>query len=117
MGIGAAAGSTIKDCTASQNAGDGIRVRGGSLVSGNTCHLNGYNGDGAGIHVSGPDNRIDGNNVTENDRGIDVNESGSFIVRNSARGNGTNYVIAAGNDLGTIRLTPVGAGAWDNFEF
>ena len=81
------------------------------------CDNNGYGGDGAGISVEFNDNRIDSNNVVNNDRGIDVDASGNLIVRNSASGNTTDYDIATGNNTGTIQTTPVGAGAWDNFEF
>ena len=117
VGIYAGNGSTVKDCTASENESDGIRIPGDCTVSGNTCDGNGKNGDGAGIHSTSTDNRIDGNNVTDNDRGIDVDIYGSLIIRNSASGNATDYAIAADNDVGTIQTTPVGAGAWDNFRF
>jgi len=117
VGIYAGNGSTVKDCTASENEGDGIRIPGDCVVSGNTCDGNGNNGDGAGIHSTSTDNRIDGNNVTDTDRGIDVDTYGSLIIRNSASGNTTDYDIAANNDVGTIQTTPVGAGAWDDFSF
>ena len=56
--------------------------------------------------------------MVQNDNlGIDVNHSGNLIVRNSASENATSYSIVGGNDVGTIRTSPVGAGAWDNFEF
>ena len=117
VGIYAGNGSTVKDCTTSENEGDGIRIPGDCVVSGNTCDGNGKNGDGAGIHSTSTDNRIDGNNVTDTVRGIDVDTYGSLIIRNSASGNTTDYDIAADNDVGTIQTTPVGAGAWDNFRF
>ena len=53
--------------------------------------------DGAGIHVTGRANRIDGNTVTRNDRGIDVDAGGNLVVRNDASLNTTNYDIVAGN--------------------
>ena len=88
---------------------------------GNTCDHNGHNStlEVAGIRVIGSGNRIDGNNVTSNAYyGIDVIGAGNIIVRNTASGNTiSNYHFAAGNDIGTIQTTPVGAGAWDNFEF
>lgn len=117
VGIYADNGSTIKDCTATLNQGDGIRVYLDSVVSGNACDSNGYNGDGAGIHATGSDNRIEGNNMTDNDRGLNVDIAGNLIVRNSASGNSLNYDIISGNDTGTIQTSPVGAGAWDNFSF
>ena len=111
---------TIRNCTASGNNGDGIRVEHNCTVAENTAGENGQGvlySYGSGIHTTGSDNRIDGNNVIGNDRGIDVDSTGSLIVRNSASGNSTQFSIAAGNDVGTIQTTPVGAGAWDNFEF
>lgn len=116
-GIYANSGSTVKDCSAFANKGDGIVVSYASSVVGNTCCLNGKNGDGAGIRASQYGNRIDSNNITSNDRGIAVDTAGNIIVRNTARGNTTNYDPGTGNDTGTIRTSPVGAGAWDNFSF
>ena len=118
IGIGVASSAIVKNCSSYANYGDGIKLSGDCLVEGNTCDGNGVGGaDGAGIHSTSSDNRIDGNTVTDNDRGIDVDSSGNLIVRNSASGNSTQYSIAAGNDTGTIQITPVGAGAWDNFNF
>ena len=118
IGIGVASSAIVKNCSSYANYGDGIKVSGDCLVEGNTCDGNGLgSSDGAGIHSTSTDNRIDGNTVTDNDRGIDVDSSGSLIVRNSASGNGTQYSIAAGNDTGAIKTTPVGADAWDNFSF
>jgi parallel beta-helix repeat protein len=110
-------GGVVKDCRVAWNQGDGILVGNNSLVSGNVCYGIGNGGDGAGIHVLWSDNRIENNTVNGNDRGIDVDSSGNLIVRNSASDNTTNYDISAGNKVGTIQTTPVGAGAWDNFEF
>lgn len=119
QGVGIYAGyGLVKDCKAIGNQGDGIRVYYQSLVTGNVCLSNGKDdGDGAGIYVIGSDNRIENNNVTGNRRGIDVVQSRNLIVRNSASGNMTNYDITSGAKVGTIQNTPVGAGAWDNFEF
>jgi len=116
-GIYAAFGNTVSGCAASYNTAGGIQLNSDSLATLCVCDNNGYNGDGAGIYASGYDNRIDGNTVTDNDRGIDVDHIGNFIVKNTASGNSTNYNIVGGNDVGTIQTSPVGAGAWDNFEF
>jgi parallel beta-helix repeat protein len=74
----------------------------------------------AGILVSGPDSRIEGNNVTTNAFGIQVTVSGNLIVRNSASGNTTNYSIAAGNANAQV-LTPganfVSTDPWANFAY
>jgi hypothetical protein len=132
-GIAGGANTTILDCTARANTGDGIRLSGGSLARGNNCIDNGVGtGVGAGIHAAtNGNNRIEGNTVTGNDTGLDVDLGGNFIVRNTATDNTSNYEIAAGNAVGTIVATPAsiaisgstgGAGVgstdpWANFSF
>ncbi len=87
-GMGFSLGAdTIQNCTASFNKGDGIRISNDTLVRDSTCVANGSSGDGAGIHATSSDNRIEGNNVTDNDRGIDVDQAGNVIIKNSASGN------------------------------
>lgn len=132
-GIYTSSGSTVKDCTVSINQGDGIRVYGDCTVSGNTCDNNGNGvaGDGAGIHVLSTDNRIEGNTISDNDRGIDVDSFGNLIIRNSATGSLNNYEIVANNKVGTIVSAPSSAAIsgstggsgvgttdpWANFSF
>jgi parallel beta-helix repeat protein len=89
------------------NKGDGINATIDCGIVANVCSGNGNGpGDGAGIHVTGGNNRIEGNNVTGNDRGIDVTAAGNLIIKNSASDNGTssagNYAIAADNRYGPI---------------
>ncbi|MHC4621732.1 MAG: right-handed parallel beta-helix repeat-containing protein, partial [Planctomycetota bacterium] len=131
-GILLTSGSTARGCTSLSNTNHGIGASNDCLIIGNLCHANGAGGDAAGIYVSGSDNRIEGNNVTDNDRGIDVNGSGNIIIKNSASGNtgtGTpsaHYDIAANNSYGPIiNVSGVGdisgtTGAdhpWANFQF
>ena len=60
-------------------------------------------GDGAGIHVIGNGNRVEGNSVNRNDRGIEVDVSGNLVVRNSASSNTDAYgSIVSGNTVGPI---------------
>jgi parallel beta-helix repeat protein len=100
--------SVVQNCAAEGNKGDGINVKssGNCLIIGNSCSINGLGGDGAGIHILGSGCRIEGNNVTNNDRGIEVGFAGNLIIKNSARVNGIgsagNYVIAADNRYGPI---------------
>ena len=79
------------------------------MIRGNTCSNNGLGGDGAGIHAISFDNRIEGNNCTTADRGIDVDGGGNIIIRNTCASNTINWVIAAGNAYGPIVATPAGA--------
>ena len=107
MGFSLSLASTIRHCLATGNAGDGIRAGGSDIViESNTAAANGSStGDGAGIHLTSGDCRVEGNNVIDNDRGIDVDGAGNFIVRNSASGNTSNYVLVAGNAVGAIVVT------------
>ena len=109
-GIETSTGSTISNCTARSNTLDGIRVSSDCLILANTCYFNG-NGDGAGIHATGSDNRIEGNNCVDADRGIDVDTAGNIIIRNTCSGNTINWTIAANNVVGPIldRTAPASA--------
>ena len=89
----------------------------GNETHGNTIegiHVQG----GGGAHV-----RVDGNDVTGNGvRGIHVEGTDHIIVRNMASdNNNANYVIAAGNAVGSI-LDVAGAvitttNPWKNLEY
>jgi parallel beta-helix repeat protein len=123
-GILAGASSTVQNCTVVGNKGDGIQVANDSRVFGNNCDSNEFGGgNAAGVHATGSDNRIEGNNVTDNTRGIDVDAGGNLIVKNSASGNGTpatdNYAITGTNTIGAI-VTATGtitADPWANFSY
>lgn len=109
IGITAGAGSLVEDCAANDNRGDGISVGNDSTVRNNNCDGNGIGtGNGAGVHALAQRVRIENNNVTDNDRGIEVDTAGCLIIRNSAGGNGNNYDIAANNVFGAVvdRRTP-----------
>jgi parallel beta-helix repeat protein len=90
------------------NRGDGIRGEFGSCsIVANACAKNGNGGDGAGVHVTGGADLIEGNSVTGNDRGIELDANNSnVIIKNRANGNTTDYDIPAGNNIvGTIVTT------------
>lgn len=97
IGISAANNARVTDCLASFNQSDGILVSQNCLVSRNLCYLNGFSGTGAGIRVIGDDCRVEDNNCTKNDWGVNVTSSGNFIIRNICSGNTTNWEIVAGN--------------------
>src|SRR6185503_8765197 len=104
-GIIASFGSKVQNCSAFGNKGDGIRAISECSIVGNVCSENGNGigaGDGAGVHVTGADNRIEENNVIGNDRGIDVDAGGNLVLKNSASGNGTNYDISIASSYGPI---------------
>jgi hypothetical protein len=110
-GISTSSGSTVADCTARANALDGILCTSQCIIRGNNCATNGNGGDGAGIHATGSDNRIEGNNCTAADRGIDVDAAGNIIVKNTCSGATIDWVIAADNVFGPIvdRRAPANA--------
>jgi len=119
-GIFANSSSTVSSNTASFNTGDGIQVTIDCLVLNNNCDSNGLGAsDGAGILATGSDNRIDGNNVTDNDRGIEVNVAGNLIIRNSASGNTFAYTITGLQTLGPFIFpgTITSTNPWANFVY
>lgn len=97
-GFAASGSNSIVNCIATSNNLDGIRVSSNSIVRGNQCTLNG-NGtnDGAGIHATSSDNRIEDNSCTDADRGIDIDVAGNIILRNTCSGNTTNWTVVTGN--------------------
>lgn len=119
-GIIAAFGATITGCTARDNR-TGINVGDDSRIMNNICDQGATTVGDVGILVTGSDNRIDGNHVTDNGIGIDVNGTGNLIVRNTAAGNTTAYSILAGNNFAAIVVNPGVAFAstapWANFSY
>lgn len=104
MGFEVGDSGTIENCQAYHNRGDGINVRNYTVVRENSCVVNGnFGGDGADIHSTGTLNRIEGNHVLSAAlRGIQVDGTRNLIIKNSAAGNTTSYVIAASNVFGAI---------------
>ena len=112
-GITGGIGCIITDCTSYDNTAHGIQVSQDGYVKDNSCMANGS----AGIYTGGVRSRIQGNHVTRNDIGIDVNAADNIIVRNTAANNTTReYDIAGGNLMGTTQTSLTGAGPWDNFD-
>jgi len=89
-------GMAFNNC-ASRNTLDGILATTSCMIRSNECVLNGFNGDGAGIHTTGPRNRIEGNNCVSADRGIDVDNGGNFIRANTCSANAVNWDVVGGN--------------------
>ena len=112
--------STISGCTACHNLHNGIWIYYGVLVANCVCDNNGRTGEGAGIYAFYDKNRIKENSVADNARGIDVDEPGNFIVKNTATGNVTNYDITGAQTIGPI-ITASGTitseNPWANFSF
>lgn len=102
-GIATGASSVIMSNSVFSNVENGIDLSSNSCVAHNVCWANGTGGVGAGIFVSvGEGNRIEANNLLNNPIGIDIDGTGNLIIRNSARGNGTEFTVVAGNGLGDV---------------
>ncbi len=109
-GISVGSACIVTDSTAYFNNADGIVCATACVIRGNSCASNGSGAnDGAGIHVTGADNRIEGNNCTSADRGIDVDLGGNFISRNICSGNANNWEMSAGNIVFVVNGVPAGA--------
>lgn len=97
------AGVSIRGCTSEANTRDGLRALADCIIADSTFDSNGYgSGVGAGIHTMGFHNRIEGNNITDCDVGIQVDVAHSVIIRNTLADNGVNLVIAPGNMAGAL---------------
>ena len=111
IGFMANDGTEIVHCTSSSNNLDGIKCASGCTIVGNACSSNGIGGanEGAGIHATGFDNRIESNHCLSADRGIDVDIGGNFISKNTCSGNTTNWDVAAGNTILVVQGSSAGA--------
>lgn len=107
IGISAGLGSTVAECVVRTNTTDGILCTSSCVVRFNTCSVNGNGaGDGANIHLTGNDNRLEDNNCIGADRGIDVDGSGNILIRNTCSGNTVNnWDIVAGNFAFVLNAT------------
>jgi parallel beta-helix repeat protein len=115
MGIvatGNGTGTVIRNCSASDNVTDGINVYRYCLVIGNISTGNGNGApSGAGIHATSFSNRIEGNMVLSNDRGIYLNldATNNVVIRNTATNNTTQFDIIVNNKVATI-ISPLNSG-------
>lgn len=112
ISISASWGCIVTDCAARANALDGIVCASSSVIRGNSCEGNGRSiSIGAGIHVTGDRNRIEGNHCVNADRGIDVDSTGNIIIKNTCLMNATNWDIVAGNAVAPIVQAATNAAA------
>ena len=109
-------GGSISDSRASSNDEAGIYLNGYGSAVNNLCFNNTH-----GIIAAGDASRIDSNHVSYNTaNGIQTLQANNFVVRNTARGNGVNYNIPAG-EYGQIITNPgngfVASNPWANFSY
>jgi len=101
IGIDSGRYSTVRDCIKATNGGEGILAKGRSVVVNCTSVRNLI-----GVRANETITKLDGNHLIENGIGLQVDSSGSLIIRNDATGNGTNYLIAGNNKVGVIASAP-----------
>ncbi len=110
IGIKTNNGNAVSACTRYANTADGVEVGTGCVIATKTCRGNGFGaGNAAGIRVIGDDNRIEGNNSTGADRGVDADSAGNRIIRNTCSRNMTNWDIVTGNVCLVVSVTTAGA--------
>lgn len=92
-------GSSLIDSTISNNLSDGVRAERGCRVENNTID---NHSAGAGVLVTGQNNRIDGNNITGGQTGVRVEGENNFVVRNTVSDIQNHFQINTGNAFGPI---------------
>jgi len=116
-GIHAESMTTISGCNATQNHRNGIRVDTGCRVVGNASNNNGWNDPvKCGILVTSMGNHVEGNTLTYNNIGIQVDNGDNVIVGNISIGDFVTHVIAAGNDVGPWSSAATATSPWANIE-
>lgn len=101
-GVRAGGTTSVIGCVVGENGGDGIECSFGCFIQNNSCGFNGVSAVAAGIHVTGSNCRIEGNNCTGNDFGIDVDSAGNVITKNTCADNTQNFVLVPDKIHGTI---------------
>lgn len=109
-GFSLSSGATVTNCAAAANCANGFEIDGESILLNNTASHNGDCAAGAGIKVNGGHNRLEGNNCTLADFGIQVIGPFNIIVRNTCAANSMNWSIQASNFYGPVMdLNPLGS--------
>ena len=94
--------STVARCISRQNGLNGIRANGSSFILDNDS---GSHSAGAGILVLAANPRVEGNNLTANDRGVEVTSAGNIIIQNTVSSTtplADNFSVITGNVQGEI---------------
>lgn len=115
IGIESNGFARIENCTVTFAVSEGIRFVQKDLIIGNKVS----NCPSAirSIATLGVRSIIDGNTISSCPVGIRVVSQNNAIIRNIVGDSATPFDIVAGNQVGTVQSTPVGAGAWDNIAY
>lgn len=114
-------GCIVSKCSAYRNGGHGFYVRSNAFLTENIAVASGYQvGPAAGIYLAFSGNRIQNNQLIENDIGIQANQGANFISGNVVKANTTAYDLTGTQTIGPI-ITTTGTitnqNPWANFEF
>ncbi len=100
--------AVVRNCVVRNHNFVGLSVRSGSTVERNQCSGNLF---GIVVYLSGT--RVDGNNLYNNDVGVNVSGDGNFVFRNTMS-NTTNFQFTGTDFVGPITSNPATAGPWAN---
>ncbi len=118
VGIIVGDGSTVKGCNSAGNTANGIQAGNGCLLEDNILTANGLGlSTGGGLVCLGGWNRVDGNHFIANlPNGLYLAGGTNTVVRNSAKGNATNYSVGSGNDVAPIGSAATSTSPWANLQ-
>jgi parallel beta-helix repeat protein len=115
-GISLGTGSTVKRCTVTDSGNDGIRAVNNCVILENNVVGNYLNANNVGIHLTGTSNgaanRLESNQVSLANPGIQVDSSGNLLIRNTVAGGlvvTSPYRIANNNVLRVVNTSASGA--------
>lgn len=97
-GIYAGGGSTVRDCKSTSNQAEGIKAMSQCTITGNMVRSNA----GAGIRLTSTSNRVEGNQMFQNAKGVHAEGTGNVVIGNTSVGNTVAFVLVAGNRYGQI---------------
>jgi len=100
--------STVQNCTAYGNKGDGFLSSSGSVILSCVSEANGSNSAGDGFHLTANNNRLEGSFAQQNiGYGLHILAGGNFVFRNVFTNNLQNETsIIGSNYLGTFITDP-----------
>jgi hypothetical protein len=115
-GISLGTGSTVKRCTVTDSGNDGIRAVSGCVILENNVVGNILSANNVGIHLTGTSNgaanRLESNQVSLANPGIQVDSNGNLLIKNTVAGGlfiTSPYRIANGNTLRVVNTPASGA--------
>lgn len=108
QGVTVADNCFVSGCLVNNDSAGGIQVGSLSIVRNNSIDYNQSSNTTAGLLINGSQNRVEGNNITRNGRGIKALAGGNFITGNTVKASSSaiNFDLASGNIIGPIVAPP-----------